>query len=37
MMGFSSLHPLIQTGSGVHPASYPMGTGVLPLGKPTGA
>jgi hypothetical protein len=25
-MGFSSLRRLVQTGSGAHPASYPLGT-----------
>jgi hypothetical protein len=34
---FSLLH-VVQTGSGVHPASYPMGTGgSLPGGKAAGA
>jgi len=32
MMGFFSLCPFIQTSSGAHPASYPMGTrGSYPL------
>jgi hypothetical protein len=34
---FSFLH-IVQTGSGVHPASYPMGTGgSFPRGKAAGA
>jgi hypothetical protein len=32
--GNFSLHPRVQNGSGVHPASYPMGTrGSFPGGK----
>jgi hypothetical protein len=35
---FSLHHRCVQTGSGVHPASYPMGTrGSFPEGKATGA
>jgi hypothetical protein len=30
--GNVSLHYRVQNGSGAHPASYPMGTGVLSLG-----
>jgi hypothetical protein len=36
--GNSSLHHRVQTGSGAHPASYPMGTrGSFPMGKAAGA
>jgi hypothetical protein len=36
--GNSSLHHRVQTASGVHPASYPIGTvGSFPVGKATGA
>ena len=33
--GHFCLLEIVQTGSGVHPASYSMGTGVLPQGKGT--
>jgi hypothetical protein len=36
--GNFSLHHRVQTGSGVHPASYPVGTrGSFPEGKAAGA
>jgi hypothetical protein len=36
--GNLSLHHRVQTGSGAHPASYPMGTrGSFPRGKAAGA
>jgi hypothetical protein len=37
-VGNFSLHHRVQTGSGAHPASYPVGTrGFFPGGKPAGA